>query len=184
MPLNGGLIEQRIPLLEDILSQWETKIGADYTAYRNHVYRMVHFCFALRDCTDEERQKVIIAGCFHDIGIWSDGTVDYLPPSVVRAREYLQKNGLEQWSPEVELMIDMHHKLRKYQDSRYPLVEAFRKADLVDVSLGVVTFGVPRAYIRSVKEQFPNAGFHKRLTRLAAEWFSSHPLSPPPFFKW
>ena len=81
-------------------------------------------------------------------------------------------------------MIDMHHKLRKYQDDRYPLVEVFRRGDLVDFSLGVVKWGLPKSYIQSVKDQFPNAGFHKRLAQLAGGWFVRHPLSPPPFMKW
>ena len=177
-------IEASIPLLEEILGQWKKELGEDYTPYRNHVYRMIHFCFALHDCNEEERRKIVIAGCFHDLGIWSDGTVDYLPPSVVRARDYLKANGLEAWSEEIELMIDMHHKLRQYRDVRYPLAEVFRKADLVDVSLGLVKFGVPGSTVKSVQAQFPNAGFHKRLMRLAGEWFGQHPLSPPPFLKW
>jgi hypothetical protein len=177
-------IEASIPLLEEILGKWKKELGEDYTAYRNHVYRMLHFCFALRECGEEERRKLVIAGCFHDLGIWSDGTVDYLPPSVLRAGEYLKANGLEAWSKEVGLMIDMHHKLRQYRDARYPLVEVFRKADLVDVSLGLVKFGVPAAYVKEVKAQFPNAGFHQRLKQLASGWFAKHPLSPPPFLKW
>jgi len=115
---------------------------------------MVHFCFALRDCTDDERRKVIIAGCFHDLGIWSDRTVDYLPPSVAREKDYLAQHALERWSPEIELMIAIHHKLRRYQDHRYPLVEVFRRADLVDVSLGLLRCGVTGAYIRRVRQQF------------------------------
>jgi len=166
------------------LDKWKNELGNDYLGYKNHVYRMIHFCFALHSCNHEEREKIIIAGCFHDLGIWANGTVDYLPPSIALAKEYLKQNSLEQWIPEIELMIDMHHKLRKHQDDRYPLVEVFRKGDLVDFSLGVVQWGLPKTYIRSVKDQFPNAGFHKRLAQLAAGWFSKHPLSPPPFMKW
>lgn len=177
-------IQERIPLLEEILGGWKEELGDDYLGYRNHVYRMIHFCLALRDCSREERKKIVIAGCFHDLGIWTNSTVDYLPPSVALAKSYLRRNKLRDWIAEIELMIDMHHKLRPYKDDRYPLVEVFRKGDLVDFSLGVVQFGLPSAFIRSVKDQFPNAGFHKRLAQLAAGWFAKHPLSPPPFFKW
>ncbi len=145
---------------------------------------MIHFCFALHNCTTEEREKIIIAGCFHDLGIWTDGTIDYLPPSIALAKDYLSQKSLEPWIPEIELMIDMHHKLRKYHEDHYPLVELFRQGDLVDFSLGTVTWGLPRTYIKSVKDRFPNAGFHKRLVQLAWGWFSRHPLSPPPFMKW
>lgn len=177
-------IEPQIGLLDAILGRWKQQIGADYTAYRNHVYRMVHFCFALCECGEDERRKIVIAGAFHDLGIWSDGTIDYLPPSSRRARDYLRENRLDAWIPEVELMIDMHHKLRKFDDAQYPLVEVFRKADLIDVSLGLMKFGVPAATVREIRRSFPNTGFHKRLAGIAGEWFSKHPLSPPPFFKW
>lgn len=177
-------IEQSIPLLEEILIPWQKVIGNDYLGYKNHVYRMIHFCFALHNCTDQERQKIIIAACFHDLGIWENDTVDYLPPSIDLAKDYLKKHQLEQWIPEIELMIDQHHKFRKYADDRYPLVEVFRKGDLVDFSLGLVNWGLSKAYIQRVKAQFPNAGFHQGLAQLAGKWFSKHPLSPPPFLKW
>ncbi len=64
-------IEERIPLLEEIVDTWKNELGNDYPGYKNHVYRMIHFCFALHSCNDEERKKIIIAGGFHDLGIWT-----------------------------------------------------------------------------------------------------------------
>jgi hypothetical protein len=177
------IIEDRIPLLEDILEKWKGEIGAGFAGYKNHVYRMTNFCFALgKDYRAEDREKIIIAGCFHDIGIWTAGTFDYLPPSTLAARQYLTDNNLEEWIPEIGLMIDQHHKLGAYQDN--PLVETFRKGDLVDFSLGVVKCGLPKTYVKSVKKQFPNAGFHKGLVKLAGGWICRHPLNPVPVLKW
>jgi hypothetical protein len=175
-------IEDRIPLLEDILDEWKENIGNDFPGYKNHVYRMINFCFAQQDFKKEDREKIIIAGCFHDIGIWTGETFDYLPPSIVRAKEYLTQNNLDAWIPEIELMIDTHHKLRPYRDNR--LVEVFRKGDLVDFSLGLVKCGLPKDYIKNVKKQFPNAGFHKGLVKLAGGWICRHPLNPIPVLKW
>jgi hypothetical protein len=87
-------------------------------------------------------------------------------------------------APEVELMIATHHKLRQYQDDRYPLVEVFRRADLVDVSLGLLKCGVSGEYISRVKQQFPDEGFHWRLVQLVGGWVPRHPASPLPFLKW
>jgi hypothetical protein len=174
-------IEERIPLIEDILGRWQSEIGKDFAGYKNHVYRMINFCFAQGDFNDEEREKIIIAGCFHDLGIWSDDTFDYLPPSVALAKDYLAQNNLDRWTAEIELMIDMHHKLGKYAEN--PLVETFRQGDLVDFSLGFVKCGLPKTYIKSVKTRFPNAGFHKGLVRLAGRWFCRHPLNPLPVLK-
>ena len=177
-------IETSNDLIEEILALWKDRIGSDYSGYRGHVYRMFNFCLALRPCTEEEKEKLAIAACFHDIGLWSDHTVDYIPPSVAQARMYLSNIGRQAWSEEIELMVEMHHKVRAIQGSRYPLVELFRKGDLVDFSLGVFTFGIPRSYTRQVKATLPNNGFHKFLMKGAREWFSKHPFSAPPFMKW
>ena len=177
-------IEQHIALVEEMLSPWQQKIGKDYIGYKNHVYRMLNFCFALQNCSHIERQKLIIAGCFHDLGIWASNTFDYLPPSVALAKAYLHQNQLEPWLSEIELMIALHHKLRRYTDQRYPLVELFRRGDLVDFSLGLVKCGLPTTYIQQVQAHFPNAGFHKRLVQLEAGWVFRHPANPLPVFKW
>jgi hypothetical protein len=176
-------IENPIALLEEILGIRKTEIGDDYWGYRNHVYRMVNFCFALYDCDSEAREKVIIAGCFHDLGIWTGNTFDYLSPSMALAKAYLQQNRLDRWIDEIELMIAMHHKLTRFRDTRYPLVEVFRKGDLVDFSLGIVKCGLPGTFVRSVKRRFPNAGFHKRLVQLELGWVSHHPANPLPVVK-
>ena len=178
------LIEKRIPLLEEILNEWKTVIANDFQGYKNHVYRMIHFCFALHPCNKEEREKIIIAGCFHDLGLWTEHTVDYLPPSVLLVRAYLEEKKLQKWATEIELMIDMHHKIRKYEDNNYPLVEVFRRADLADFSLGLIKGGVADDTIREVKAAFPNAGFHKMLLKEQGKWIVRHPFNPFPIMKW
>ncbi len=172
------------PLIEEILGAWRERIGAQFDGYRGHVYRMFNVCLALRACSDDERRKLAIAACFHDIGLWSDHTADYLPPSMAQAQRYLSDAGFAHWSGEIALMIEMHHRIRPYRDAGYPLVELFRKGDLVDFSLGLIRFGLPRAFVRALKQQIPNAGFHRFLMAGAKDWFSKHPLSPPPFMKW
>jgi hypothetical protein len=178
------MVEEPIPLLEEILTRWQETIGDEYEGYRNHVYRMIHCCLALKDCSAEEKEKIIIAGVFHDIGIWIEDTVDYIPPSLPPTMEYLKDRNLEAWSTEIRLMIPEHHKIREYKDAAYPLVEVFRKGDLVDFSFGLFRFGIPKACIRQVRAKFPNAGFHKNLGRRAAKWFLKHPLNPAPMMKW
>lgn len=177
-------IEIHISPVEEILSKWKTEIGGDFGGYKNHVYRMLNFCFALGDFCGEEREKIIIAGCFHDLGIWTSDTFDYLLPSIALAKDYLEKKGLHEWIPEIELMIAQHHKLGKYTDARNSPIETFRRGDLVDLSLGWVKCGLPKTYIRNVKKQFPNAGFHKSLVQTAGRWICRHPLNPIPVLKW
>ena len=177
-------IETNHPLIEEILSGWKTRIGDDFAGYRGHVYRMFNFCLALRQCSEEEKTKLAIAACFHDIGLWSDQTVDYIPPSIVQAQRYLSETGQDAWSEEIGVMIEWHHKVRRYRDDRMPLVEVFRKGDLVDFSLGIFKCGLPKSFVDEVKAGIPNSGFHRFLMKGAKDWFSKHPLSPPPFMRW
>lgn len=176
--------KSEILLADEILSEWKSVIGNDYDGYRNHVHRMIQFCLALRECSEEEKQKIVIAGAFHDIGIWIEDTLDYIPPSLPPAVAYLKEKGLEEWSPVIELMISEHHKLREYEAPGDPLVELFRRGDLVDFSLGLVRCGLPKAKIDRVRSALPNAGFHWMLVKRAAKWFLSHPLNPAPMMKW
>jgi predicted metal-dependent HD superfamily phosphohydrolase len=173
-----------IPLIDEILRPWQKAIGKDHQAYVNHVHRVVHFCLGTRAWDDASRKKIIIAAAFHDLGIWSDDTFDYLAPSIALATQYLHQNGLDAWAPEVARMIALHHKVRPVHDGEMPLVETFRRSDLVDLSLGLLKFDLPADVVRRVRSEFPNAGFHLRLLQLTAKRFRHHPLSPVPVLRW
>jgi hypothetical protein len=158
---------------------------------RRGLCRVSQPCLPRRECrlraggwSDEQKRRIVIAGAFHDLGIWSAGTADYLPPSIAPARAYLAREGLDDWAEEIALMIDLHHKITRYRDPRHPLVEIFRQADLADVSLGVARRGLPASFIGELRRAFPNAGFHWRLVRLAGQGLAAHPLSPMQIFRW
>jgi hypothetical protein len=172
------------PRIESILAAWRDIIGTDYAGYRGHVYRVFNVCLRLRDCSPDERDKLAIALAFHDIGLWSAQTVDYLPPSEAEAVAWLDGHGLAAWRGEIALMIGMHHRIRRWRDPRTPLVEVLRRADLVDFSRGAYRAGLPRAFLRRLSKAIPNAGFHRFLLRGARDWFLQHPLRPPPFLRW
>lgn len=169
-------IETKIPLIDELLD------SSELAGYRNHVYRMVNFCFAQGEFNQEQKEKIVIAGCFHDLGIWSADTFDYLPPSINLAKDYLVTSGREAWRDEISTMIDLHHRIRKCEEGS--LVEVFRKGDLVDFTLGLFKCGIPSEYVREVKQQFPNKGFHKQLVHRACRWTLRHPLNPVPVLKW
>ncbi len=172
-------------LLTTLLTARRSLMGRDHDGYANHCHRVLTFCLALHPaCTDEEQEKLAIAVCFHDLGLWTDNTLDYLPPSVVHAAAHLRETGRQDWVEEVCLMVSEHHKARPVADARYPLVEVFRQADLVDFSLGAFTAGLPREVIAAAKARYPNAGFHAMLMRRSASWLLRHPLNPLPMMKW
>jgi hypothetical protein len=173
-----------LPAIDQVLDHHVLELGGDFIAYRNHVYRIVNLCLAIMGDSRVELDKIAVAAVFHDLGIWTNHTFDYIAPSVARAREYLAARGLAGWIPEIEAMIVDHHKVTASRASPQPLVESFRRADWVDVSRGLRTFGLPRTFIAAVDATWPSARFHRRLVELALHRFLEHPLKPLPMVKW
>lgn len=177
-------IETQIDQLDDIFSPYIKAMGGDFEGYRNHVLRMLNFCFYLAKPSEVERQKLIIAAAFHDIGLWTKGSVDYIDPSIDEMRKYLIENELTEWDEEIELMISEHHKLTPFNSELFPLVEVFRKADLVDFSFGAVKHGIDAGFVKAVRDAIPNAGFHKTLIRFTFEQAKQNPFKLLPMMKW
>ncbi|WP_067822201.1 hypothetical protein [Nocardia inohanensis] len=176
-------------VVRDRLEPWAAELGGDRDAYTNHVLRVLSFCDLLAGTSPggtnapSARPEFRCAAVFHDLGVWTANTFDYLPPSIDLARDWLIGNGQPELVPEVTAMIDDHHRIRPVRGP-YPGVEVFRRADLVDVSAGLVRSGISRRAYRAVAERYPNAGFHRRLAQLGARRVRSHPLSPLPMVKW
>ena len=176
-------IHEQALILDDILETWRVPIGKDFAAYRNHCYRVLNFCLAYSGESAEIMSKVSIAVAFHDLGIWTNNTYDYLDPSKQLAREYLVKTNQDSWSDEIETMIEQHHKIRKYKSNSSWLVEPFRKADWIDVSRGRLKLGLPFTDVTEILSKFPNAGFHIRLISLTKQRLKTHPFSPLPMMR-
>ncbi|MCF0073941.1 HD domain-containing protein [Dyadobacter sp. CY261] len=170
------------PLIDELLGRFRQEIGVDLEKYSNHVYRVFETCL-MRDANPENRDKYAIAAVFHDIGIWTDHTIDYLPPSILQAELYLKDTKQEALISEITDMIFWHHKVRPYRGAFSITAETFRKADWTDVSLGVLTFGANRKLLSQLRQQFPNAGFHVFLLQKIGANFFRHPLNPLPMFK-
>ena len=81
------MLLERIDPLDRVLEKHAVELGRDLTAYRNHTYRVLNLCVALAPCADAALEKVALAAAFHDLGIWSARTFDYLQPSIELALE-------------------------------------------------------------------------------------------------
>ena len=171
-------------IIESLLQNYKQVIGADYEKYRNYVYRVFLNCILI-DTVKSNEEKYAIAAVFHDIGIWTDNTIDYLNPSIEEARRYLWQSGKQHWIDEIGLMIYWHHKISSYKSEYADTVETFRKADYIDVSLGLFTYDFDKKAISINRKRFPNAGFHLFLVKRIAKNLFRHPLKPLPMFtKW
>jgi predicted metal-dependent HD superfamily phosphohydrolase len=178
-------IRLQFPIVDELLASYSGALGDQAAAYRNHVYRGLNYFAALAG-SDESAvpHSVLVAAAFHDLGIWTDETFDYLEPSVRLARAYLASHGLGELAPEVAALITEHHKLRAYHGPFANTVELFRRADLVDLSLGAARAGLAAKFVHSVKAAFPDEGFHAHLVSLAAKQVLKTPFRPFPMIRW
>jgi hypothetical protein len=170
-------------LLEDVLDAHRSQLGRDFAGYRGHVYRTFNFARALAGYPSDQ-QGLALTAAFHDLGIWSDHTFDYLPPSARRAVAYARARNLTCDVTELERSVLWHHKLTRCASPEDGRVDAFRRADWVDVSWGILRFGLPAGLLRDAQQAFPNAGFHRCLLRVGLRWALSHPTRPLPMLRW
>src|SRR4029077_18895282 len=98
-----------IPTVDDVLNDYATALGEDFSGYRNHVYRVVNLCVAIAG--PSELEKIAVAAVFHDLGIWTKGTFDYIAPSIALSHDYTAAHGRQDWTAEIEAMIANHHKI-------------------------------------------------------------------------
>src|SRR5262245_24121940 len=127
----AGLITT-LQTVEAVLGDHASELGHDLIAYRNHVYRVVNLCLAIAGDHRGELEKIAVAAVFHDLGIWTNKTFDYIAPSVAIARGHLTARGMADWIPEIEAMIMDHHKITTSRADPQLLIESFRRADWVD----------------------------------------------------
>ncbi len=172
-----------VPVLEELLAGHSAALGADFDGYRGHCYRVLNFCTELAPEAGKALDLLAVATAFHDLGIWTHKTFDYLEPSVQGATAYLQRIGRESWIEEVSLMIREHHRIRRVPSEPAGLAEVFRRADWIDVSAGLVPLGLPRPLVREAYSRWPSRGFHRRLVQLSWERFRAHPFSPLPMMR-
>ena len=88
----AGLLTS-LPTVEEVLDDHASELGHDLIAYRNRVYRVVNLCLAIVGDSRVELEKIAVAGVFHDLGIWTNNTFDYIAPSVAIARKHLAARG-------------------------------------------------------------------------------------------
>ena len=174
---------ERHPLVEEVLGFWQEALGTERAAYRGHVYRVLNYARALVG-SGKHDDALAVASAFHDLGIWSDRTFDYLLPSIQRGETFRRVRTPSLSADLLARMIDQHHRLRRVVEGPEPeVVEAFRRADLVDLSRGVLRAGLPRELISELAARFPYAGFHGFLARTGLRWAVRHPLRPLPMVR-
>jgi hypothetical protein len=134
---NMNSIVTEIDLVEKIIGSHKEHMGDQFLPYKNHVYRVLNFCFMFPQPSPEEADKLAIAAAFHDLGMWPGDQIDYLDPSIELARTYLLRTTRDDWVEEVSLVIEFHHRFRSCPKEFPKLVEVMRRGDWVDAKKGL-----------------------------------------------
>jgi hypothetical protein len=82
----------------------------------------------------------------------------------------------------IEEIILNHHKITPYRDNE--IVEAFRKADLIDLSLGIISHGLSGKDISAIYDAFPGEWFHTFILSEIIKNAFRNPFNPLPIVKW
>jgi hypothetical protein len=170
------------PLAEEILDGHRDHARGDergYRGYRGHVYRVLNFARALLPNIDDRDDKLAIAAAFHDLDAFS--ALDYLGSSIRAQDAWLRRTGREAWAAELAVIVAVHHRLAPYRGRHAALAEGFRRADLVDLSQGLIRDGLPRTYVKAVRDAFDVGSFFTRVVpRVTMRNLCRHPLDPLP----
>ncbi|CAK4245047.1 unnamed protein product [Aphanomyces euteiches] len=167
--------------VEKHLKPYEELLGADYTGYRNHIYRVLTYSLHYLHGDEKHRETIAMALVYHDIGLWTDKTNAYLKPSIDRAVEKVSNEDVEL----VQNIIYYHHKVTPFHGKNERIVNAVRKADWIDATMGYVHFSMPRRHMKTVNDAISEAGFHMTLAEYAQgkrvhfgdSWKALHPFS-------
>lgn len=184
--MSSGDIVSSHPLVEEILDTHRDRARGDdagFAGYRGHAYRVLNLARAgVPDDVDDRDDKLAVAAAFHDLEVF--GSLDYLAPSIRAQDAWLQQTGRQAWSHELAVVIAEHHRLTPCKGPHARLAEAFRRADLADVSQGLIHPGLERAYVREVRAAFDVGPFFTRVVSMAlVRRVIRAPLDPMPHLR-
>jgi len=108
-------------------------------------------------------------------------SLNYLGPSIGTMDAWLRRTGRGIWGEELAIIIAKHHHLTTYRGRHARLAEPFRRADLNDLSQGLIRIGMPRGHVRAVRASIDVGCFFTRtVPRAIVRHLVRHPLDPLP----
>jgi hypothetical protein len=125
-----------------------------------------------------DREVLLIAGLLHDIGLYDEASHGgvYVREGAEFTADLLAKQGWDQ--DRIRLCFDAierHHELRS-QWERGTEVELIRRADLVDLTSGLVRFELSREWLRDLFRSVPRDGTYPTIGREVARQLIHQPL--------
>jgi predicted hydrolase (HD superfamily) len=132
-----------------------------------------------------DREVLLIAGLLHDVGLYdaaSHGGV-YVREGAEFTAELLRQQGWDEGRISLCFdAIERHHELRTQWD-RGAEVELIRRADLVDLSHGLIRFGLSREWIRDLFGSVSREGTYRTIGFEVARVIRHRPRTLPQIFR-
>ena len=134
---------------------------------------------------DVDREVLLIAGLLHDVGLYDEASHGgvYVLEGAEFTADLVRKQGWEE--DRIRLCFDAierHHELRSQWD-RGAEVELIRRADLIDLSAGLIRFGLSREWLRDLFESVPRNGTYRTIGYEVARVLRHRPLTLPQIFR-
>jgi HD superfamily phosphodiesterase len=132
-----------------------------------------------------DREVLLIAGLLHDVGLYEEASHGgvYVREGAEFTAELLRAQG---WDEErIRLCFDAierHHEVRSQWD-RGAEVELMRRADLIDLTSGLVRFGLSREWLRDVFRSVPRDGTYATIGREVTRQLIHQPLKFAQIFR-
>jgi hypothetical protein len=133
-----------------------------------------------------DREGALVAGLLHDIGLYegaSHGGV-YVTEGKQYAAELLA--GREGWDERRTARcldaIERHHELRSQWQAGTE-VELLRRADMVDLSRGLIDWGAGRDWLRELWRAVPRDGTYREIGSMVWKAVRERPASLPRIFR-
>jgi hypothetical protein len=129
-----------------------------------------------------DHEILLVAGLLHDIGLYdgaSEGGVYVTDGRNFAERLLAGRRGWDERRTRLCLeAIERHHEVRP-QWHAGPEVELMRRADMVELSSGLVNFGVSRGWIRGLWRAVPRDGLYGEVGKMVAKAARERPTSLP-----
>lgn len=145
-------------------------------------------CFLLAERMAADRglmvdhEILLVAGLLHDIGLYEGASAGgvYTTEGAEFAEHLLA--GRPGWDERRLALcrdaIDRHHEVRtQWEDGAE--VELMRRADMTELTSGVVNFGVSRGWIRGLWKAVPRDGLYPHIAAMVGKALRERPTSVP-----
>jgi len=170
----------------DCLGALRRAVGTPHSAMEGHGIRVFLLMerLAAGRRAGIDREIALCASLLHDVGLYPCAA--HGAPYVVDSRRYAEEVLRDRGWPGPRLhacldAIECHHDLRP-QWHRGPETELLRRADMIEVSGGLLRFGVPRDEVHAIFRQVPRTGFYREIARLLGIALRERPTSVPRIF--